>query len=120
MALHPTLTTPHHVLSHLWAFAHAGPSAWHTPLSPGETLLSALSYFIHSLKVGKDIWAFPFRAPSASTVIFRDAVFRGLLFVHLLLHLTYDTELLEGRNYVLLMTEPPVPHTACHTVLSMY
>lgn len=91
--------------------------------SPGETLLSALSYFIHSLKIGEGYLGFPFRASSGHLSKyrhFRGLVFRSLLFVHLLLHLTYDTELLEGRNYVLVMTEPPVPHTACHTMLSMY
>lgn len=66
MALQPTLTSPNppRVPSHLWAFAHAGPSAQHAPLSPGETLLSALSYLVHPLKVGKDFWDFPFCASS--------------------------------------------------------
>ena len=59
-------------------------------------------------------------APSATTILFLEALLRNLLFVHLFLHLPHDTELPEGRNHVMIITEPLAPHTACHTVLNTY
>lgn len=126
MALQPTLTTPDPSpcsftplgLCTCWSLCLAhSPLPWRNP-----TLSFKLPH--SSPEGGEGVLGFPMLcllwAPSASTIIFLDAVFRNLLFVHLFLHLTCSAELLEGRNHVMVMTEPPVPHTACRTVLDRY
>lgn len=84
---------------------------------PSSELRGSAPGSLHSFTAGGGglLWA-----PSATTVIILDALFRNVPFVCLFLQLPHGTELLGSRNHVMIIAESLAPHTACHIVFNTF